>query len=89
VSQQSLRQASFRAIHGGPGLNYNGDALLAMATELTAAEVEVPAGFNARMVAWLQLRLESTETNINSLMAAFAIAHGADTWAGLGSFDPL
>ena len=47
MSQQGLRQASFRAIHGGPGGTLNEDAYAAFATEATA-----PAGtsFNGAFI---------------------------------------
>ena len=89
MSQQGLRQASFRAIHAGTGRDYNGDAMAAMRVELEAAEVAVPADLNGRTIAWLQLRLESTDQNLPGLMAAFAAANGADKWSSLGAFDPL
>lgn len=89
MSQQGLRQASFQAIHGGTGREYNGDAMLAMRTELEAASLAVPADYNGRMIAWLQFRLSSSDDNLPGLMAAFAAAYGADNWSSLGSFAPV
>jgi hypothetical protein len=90
VSQQGLRQASFRAIHGESGDRpYNADAMLAMKTELEAASITVPDTYNGRLLAWLQLRLDSTNPNLSGLMAGFAAANGADNWSALGSFDPM
>ncbi|MGE0853305.1 MAG: hypothetical protein AB7O44_27460 [Hyphomicrobiaceae bacterium] len=88
MSQQGLRQASFRAIHGGDGLDYNGDMMAACRAELEAAEIDVPADINGRLLAWLQLRLTSEATNLPGLMAAFARAHGADNWSAVGRFYP-
>jgi hypothetical protein len=87
-TQQGLRQASFRAIGGTTG-TYDGDAMAAIATELEAAEIAVPPDYNGRLIAWLQLRLSSSDPGLNGLMQAFAEAHDAFNWASLGSFDPL
>ena len=89
MSQQGARQASFQAIHGGPGGTYTHDAMEAMATELEAAVIAVPATHGGRMIAWLQLRLDTTDSNLGGLMAAFAALHNADRWSALGSFDPM
>jgi hypothetical protein len=85
MSQQGLRQASFRAIHGGDGLTYNGDAYAAFEAEAT-----IPAGtpFNGAFILWLQARLTSSDTNLQGLMQEFAEGEGAHNWSSLGSFDP-
>jgi hypothetical protein len=84
VSQQGLRQESFRAIGGTTG-TYNEDARAAFEAEAT-----VPAGatFNEAFILWLQARLSSADDNLPGLMQAFAEAEGADKWSSLGSFDP-
>lgn len=85
MSQQGLRQESFRAIHGGDPLSYNGDARAAFETEAT-----VPAGatYNGAFILWLQARLTSENASLNGLMAEFAAAEGADKWSSVGAFDP-
>jgi hypothetical protein len=62
--------------------------MLAMQTELAAALLPVPDTYNGRLVAWLQLRLSSTDPNLAGLMQAFAEANGAQNWSSLGSFPP-
>ena len=85
MSQQGLRQASFRAI-GSTTLDYNGDARAAFEAEAT-----IPAGtdFNGAFILWLQTRLSSVDTSLPNLMQAFAVAEGATNWSSVGSFDPL
>lgn len=85
--RQALRQASYRAI-GGTVSTYSGDAMAAMAAELEAAEIAVPATFNGRQIAWLQLRTGSSSNNINMLMQQFAEDNGAYNWSSMGTFDP-
>ena len=63
--------------------------LAAMAVELEAQELTVPTDINGRMIAWLQLRLDTSDTNLAGLMAAFAAANGADNWTSMGSFPPM
>jgi len=87
-TQQGKKHASFRAISGTSG-TFNGDAMAAMAVELTAAGRNVPATFNGRMIAWLKLRTGSTDSNINQLMVRFAKQHGARNWDRLGEFPPM
>jgi hypothetical protein len=82
MTQAGLRQASFRAIGGTAG-SINEDMLAAFATE---APVPPGTSFNGAFILWLQARLESSETDLNSLMTAFAVANGATNWASLGSF---
>ena len=86
TTQQGLRQASFRAIGSTAGA-YEGDAMAAMAAELTAAELDVPTTFNGLVIAWLQYRLNSSRSNVNDLLAAWAEAEGADKVSAIGSFD--
>ena len=87
MSQQGLRQASYRAIGSTAG-THNGDAMAAMAAELTAHSQAVPATFNGRTIAWLQLRLGSSKTSISDLGAEWAAAESADKMSSIGSFDP-
>ena len=85
---QERRHASFRAI-SGTSSTYEGDAMAAMALELEAAELPVPSTFNGRLLAWLQLRLSSSDDNLPNLMAAFAEAEGAHNWASVGTFEAM
>src|SRR5690606_34234041 len=89
MSQQGLRQASFRAIHAGDGLTYNGDLMAAARVELTAADADVPASLNGRLLAWAKLRTGSMDGSLPGLLAGVAADEGADRWTSLGSFDPL
>ena len=91
MSQQGLRQASFRTIHGGDGLTYNGDAMAAMEAEILAddAEADVASTYNGRFIQWLQLRLSSSNTSLPGLAAEFAADVGADKWSSVGSFDAM
>lgn len=84
MSQQGLRQSSFRAIGGTTG-SLNEDMLAAF-----AAEAVIPAGasFNGAFILWLQARLSSADDSLPGLMQAFAEANGAHNWSSLGSFDP-
>ena len=82
MSYQANLQESFRAI-SSTTLDLNGDAMAAMDAELTAAEATVPADFNSRLHAWLQLRLSSSNTNLPGLLAEFRAAEPD------GLFDPL
>lgn len=79
---QSTMQTSFRAI-GSTTAGWNADALAAMAVELEAAELDVPASINGRLIAWLQLRLSSSATDLRGLWAEFRAAEPD------GAFDPL
>jgi hypothetical protein len=88
MTTQGDRHSSFRAIGGGTG-GFGGDAMTAMATELEAAELDVPETFNGLMVAWLQLRLTSSDDNLPGLLRAFAEQESASHWSGVGDFDPL
>jgi hypothetical protein len=78
---QSATQASFRGISSTTA-DWNSDAMAAMAVDLELAEATVPDSFNGRMITWLQLRLESTNTDLNGLLAEW---HAAETD---GVFDP-
>lgn len=82
MSNQGLRQASVRGVTGTT-LDYNGDWLAIFDADGIAA-----GDFNGRMIAWLQAKLVSTDTEINGLMQAYAESKGADSWNGLGTFTP-
>jgi hypothetical protein len=85
---QADRQQSARDI-AGTATTDSGDWMAAMATELEAAEITVPADFNGRLVAWLQLRTGESTDNLPGLMAAFAADQGATNFSSVGSFDPI
>lgn len=80
MSQQSLRQASIRAVTG-TALTYEGDwhALFDLAA--------IAAGpFNQRLLAWINYHLTASYTELNGAMAALAAANSASPFQGLGTF---
>lgn len=80
--QQSLRQASIRAVTGTTG-TYEED-WLALFTR-----VGVAAGtFNERMLMYINQRLGTAYTEVNGAMAAMAAAESVDNFQALGTFDP-
>jgi hypothetical protein len=85
--QQGLRHAAFRAISGTAG-TFAGDQMAAMKTELEAHSITVPPDFNGRLIAWLQLRLDSSNSDLNGLLVEWARAEGVDQADAIGSFDP-
>lgn len=85
MSQQSLLQASIRAITGTQN-TFEGDwhALF----DLDG----VPAGmFDGRLLRWINLQLGSSYTNLPEAQGAYATAQGAYNWSSLGSvlWSPL
>jgi hypothetical protein len=87
MSTQGDRQASWRTI-SGTSTTYAGDQMAAMATELEAHSLPVPDTIAGRMVAWLQLRLGSSDDNLNNLLVAWAESEGAYNSSSIGSFEP-
>jgi hypothetical protein len=85
--QQALRHAAFRAISGTAGTSA-ADQMAAMQTELEAHGITVPPDFYDRLIAWLQLRLDSSTSDLNGLMVEWARAEGVDDAGEIGSFDP-
>lgn len=57
-----------------------------MQTELEAAELPLPADYNGRLVAWLQLRTGSDSNSLPGLMALLPEQQGVHNWSSLGSF---
>ena len=85
--QQASRHAAFRAISGTAG-TLGGDQMAAMKTELEAHSTPVPPDFHGRLIAWLQLRLNSSNSDLNGLLVEWARAEGVDDAGVIGSFDP-
>lgn len=82
MSQQGLRQESFRTIGGTTG-TLEQDMLAAFAA---SDPVRDSGTFNERFMLWLQDRLSSTDTNLLNLMQAFAESKSAHNWSSLGTF---
>lgn len=80
MSNQSLKQASVRAVTG-TALDYQGDW-----HALFDANA-IPAGaFEGRMLQYINAKLSASYTNLPSAQAAFAVANGSPDWNGLGTF---
>lgn len=82
MSQQSLRQASIRAVTSTT-YTYEGDwhALWDI--------LGIAAGqFNERMLAYINGQLSTSYTEVNGAMAAFAAANGSTTFQAIGTFTP-
>lgn len=82
MSQQGLRQASFRAIGSTTG-TLEQDMLAAFAA---STPTRVVGTFDERLMLWLQDRLSSSDTNLPGLMQAFAASKSAGNWSSLGTF---
>lgn len=82
MSQQSLMQASVRAVTSTT-LTYEGD------WHALWDSLEIPAGqFNERLLAYINDQLDTSYTELNGAMAAFAAANGATTFQAIGTFTP-
>lgn len=79
-TNQGLRQAVIRA-STGTALDYNGDWM----AKFTADGI-ADGPFNQRFVAWLQTKLDSSNTNLDGLKDAYATTKGAGSWNELGTF---
>ncbi len=81
MTQQSDRQASVRAVTG-TALTYEGD------WEALFDAAGIPAGpFNGRLLAWINLKLSLTYTELNGAMQALAEASAAFNFSSLGTFN--
>lgn len=82
MTQQSLRQASIRAVTGTEH-DYTSDwhALFDGAT------ID-PGTFEERLLQWINTRLTASYTNVNDAMAAMAAAEGVDNFQAIGTFTP-
>lgn len=79
-TNQGLRQAAARAV-SGTTLDYNGDFMAMFDHDGIAA-----GDFNGRLLAWINLKLSASYTEINGAMNAFAISQGVNSWNELGTF---
>jgi hypothetical protein len=85
VSLQGLRQQSFRTYHGASGNHpYEADLMLAFAADSISTGT-----FNERLLAWINLQLGVTYTDLPSAQHAYAVAKNiAGGWSALGTFAP-
>ena len=81
MSNQSLRQASVRAVTGTTG-TYNEDWHALFDSEGIAA-----GPMNQRLLAWINARLGVTYTNLSDAKAAFAADEGVEQFNQIGTFD--
>lgn len=81
MSQQSLKQASIRAVTGYAE-HYEGD------WHRLFDYAAIPAGhFDERMLMWINGQLSTAYTNLPEAQQAFAAFFGAFNWSSLGTFD--
>ena len=79
MSQQGLLQQSIRDITG-TALDYNGDWLALM------AEDSITTGsFNERLLAWINVTLGTSYTNLPEAQQAFAVDQGYTSWSHMGA----
>jgi len=74
ATNQEGKHASFRSISGTSG-SYNSDWLAAAITLGVTS-----TNFNEAIIEWLQIRIPSTNTNINELLQEYAEALGFNSW---------
>ena len=79
-SNQGDRQASARAV-SGTAYDYQGDFMAMFDHDGIAA-----GDFNGRLLAWINLKLSASYTEVNGAMYAFAVSQGAKSWNELGTF---
>lgn len=82
MTNQSDLQASVRALTG-TALDYNGD-FMALFDGAGIAKTD----FNGRLLAWINLTLGTTYTEINGAKQAYAAALGFFNWNSLNTIDP-
>lgn len=80
-TNDGLKQASVRLVTGTTQ-TYEGDwhALF------TAASIPV-GPFDQRLLAWLNIKLSATYTNLPAAMQALATSLGIYNWSSIGTFD--
>lgn len=80
MSNQGTRQGSARTIHGEAGRTHSSDF-----RRMFGEEVVVPAGmsWNGALLLWINDRLSTAYTNVNSAKVAFARSLGLDRWADI------
>lgn len=81
MSNQSLRQASVRAVTSTTG-TYEEDFLALFDNDGIAAGT-----FNERFYLWLAGKTSLTGRTLDELMNAFAVSQGVSDWNSLGTFD--
>lgn len=74
ATNQEGKHASFRAISGTSG-DYNSDWLAA-----AIAQGATSTNLNEAIIEWLQIRIPSSNSNINELLQEYAEALGFDSW---------
>lgn len=81
MSQQSLRQASVRAVTGSAE-TYEGDwhKLFDLAGLATGS-------YDERLLRWINYKLTKSYTNLPEAMQAFAVSVGAANWDSIGTFS--
>lgn len=81
MSQQSLRQASVRAVTGSAE-TYEGDwhRLFDLASL-------ADGHFNGRLLRWINLKLTAAYANLPEAMQALATSLGVFNWDAIGTFD--
>jgi hypothetical protein len=81
-TNQELRQASVRAVTG-TAYTYEGDwhALFDLASV-------PPRTFDERLLAWINIQLGASYSNLSDAMAAFAASQGAGSWGAMGTWTP-
>jgi len=83
MSNQSLKQASVRAVTGTES-TYEGDFMA-----LFDAAGITETTFNGALLAWINLKLSEAYTNLPGAMAALAASESAGSWNELGTFDAV
>lgn len=82
MSQQSLRQASIRAVTGTAG-THNEDWIALFNLRGMAA-----GSFEARMIAYVNNKLTASYTEVNAALAALAADASAGQFQAMGTFTP-
>lgn len=80
MSNQSLRQASVRAVTGTT-YDYNGD-WSALFDDAGLADGD----WNGRLIGWINQQIGSDYADVNGAMQAFAEHEGVFDWDSLGTF---
>jgi hypothetical protein len=79
MSQQGLLQQSIRGVTG-TALDYNGDWLALMASDSITT-----GSFNERLLAWINVTLGTSYTNLPQAQEAFAVDQGYSSWSTMGA----
>jgi len=81
VSNQSARQQSVRDVTTTTS-TYEGD-FMTLFSDASIAETT----FNGGLLAWINLKLSASYTNLPGAMAALAASESSNSWNELGTFD--